>query len=231
MYNPISLLVRSLVTSGLAAVDRAYIKRPHLQRALKDEAVAETLAFIRENMTSASYFQSKRALLTYAMEAIEVSGLYLEFGVYKGGTINHIASQTASPVHGFDSFEGLPSKWLGTVKMNKKMSLNGSLPTVRDNVTLHKGWFEDTLPEFLKTCNEPLAFAHIDCVIYSSTKTVLDQLAPRLQSGTIIVFDEYFGYWGWQQHEHKAFCELLQRANNEIEYIGFSEQQLAVKIR
>jgi hypothetical protein len=34
-----------------------------------------------------------------------------EFGVWKGATINYIASKTPGPVHGFDSFEGLPEDW------------------------------------------------------------------------------------------------------------------------
>ena len=38
-------------------------------------------------------------------------GLYCEFGVYQGASINFIAERADSVVHGFDSFEGLPEDW------------------------------------------------------------------------------------------------------------------------
>ena len=51
---------------------------------------------------------------------------------------------------------------------------------------LYKGWFEQTLPAFLEgqrgraRAELRIAFVHMDCDIYSSTKCVLDCLAPHL---------------------------------------------------
>ena len=51
---------------------------------------------------------------------------------------------------------------------------------------LYKGWFEQTLPAFLEGqrgragTELRIAFVHMDCDIYSSTKCVLDCLAPHL---------------------------------------------------
>ena len=38
-------------------------------------------------------------------------GLTLECGVYFGRSLRLIAARTPGPVHGFDSFEGLPEAW------------------------------------------------------------------------------------------------------------------------
>lgn len=71
---------------------------------------------------------------------------------------------------------------------------------------------------------------HIDCDLYNSTKTIFDNLAPRIKSGTIIVFDEYFNYPNWQQHEYKAFQEFVEDNNIKYEYIAIGYGQAAVKI-
>src|SRR3712207_9470534 len=56
---------------------------------------------------------------------------------------------------------------------------------------------------------QPVAFLHADCDLYSSTKCILGNLGNRLVSGSIIVFDEYFNYPGWEQHEFRAFSEFV----------------------
>ena len=48
------------------------------------------------------------------------------------------------------------------------------------------------------------SFIHIDCDLYSSTKTVLTLLAPAIRTGTVLVFDEWCGYEGWEQHEARC---------------------------
>jgi hypothetical protein len=75
-----------------------------------------------------------------------------------------------------------------------------------------------------------LALAHIDCDIYSSTVTVLDCIAPALQPGSVLVFDEFFNYPGFMRHEYKAFFEFVERYQIAYEFIGFSGQQVSIKI-
>lgn len=55
------------------------------------------------------------------------------------------------------------------------------------------GFYDETLPAMSPT-DEPknIALAYIDCDLYSSTKTVLEFLMPRLKHGMIIAFDDYF---------------------------------------
>src|SRR5690606_1350909 len=102
-----------------------------------------------------------------------------------------IAALANQQVHGFDSFEGLPEVWHHEPRGS--YTTKGVIPTMPENVELHVGWFEDTLPEFLAGNDQPVRFINIDCDIYSSTKTVLDSLASRIVHGSVIVFDEYIG--------------------------------------
>lgn len=185
-----------------------------------------------KNFITAPMFKSRNDLLSYALKEVNVDGLYLEFGVFKGSTINYIAkSQPEKTIYGFDSFEGLPETWQehykkGHFKLDK-------LPNVAQNVQLIKGWFSDTLPPFTeKIKDKKVAFIHNDSDLYSSTKTTLNCLKNNIQNGTIIVFDEYLNYPNWQENEHKAFMEFIEETGFKYEYIGYvpNAKQVAVKI-
>ena len=151
----------------------------------------------------------------------------MEFGVYQGETINLIASLVEGVVYGFDSFEGLPEGWFHG-RPAGHFSTQGRLPEVRANVTLIKGWFEDTLPPFLHENICPAKFIHIDSDIYSSAKTVLSNLRPRIIKGTVIVFDEFLIYPGWQQQEFKAFHEFIDQTGMSYKYLGFTPRHYSV---
>jgi hypothetical protein len=194
------------------------------------DAGLSTARFVQEKMPNLQPLESRFALLSYALDEVNLDGLLLEFGVFQGETIRHIAGYTKKCVHGFDSFEGLPEPG-GVSQRAGNFDLAGRLPEVPENVTLHKGWFPDTLPAFFGENDQMVAFAHIDCDIYSSTKTVLDHIAARLAVGTVIVFDEYFNFPDWQNHEHKAFTELVATRDIAYSYIGRTDsRQLAIRI-
>ena len=76
----------------------------------------------------------------------------------------------------------------------------------------------------------PVAFLHVDCDVYSSTVDVLRGLAERFQPGTVIVFDEYFNYPGWERHEFKAWQEFISERRVEYAYLGYARQQVALRI-
>jgi len=98
------------------------------------------------------------------------------------------------------------------------------------NVILHKGWFRDTVPQWCRETDGPIAFIHIDCDLYSSTVDVLTGLAQRLQRGTVILFDEYFSYPGWERHEYKAWQEFVKAEPIQYEYVAYARQQVMVRI-
>jgi predicted O-methyltransferase YrrM len=201
----------------------------HPRREMMRKAVHETVDYLSAHAPTAVGLDTGKDLLRRALKAGEkVPGAYAEFGVYKGSTINFIASLSPGRhVWGFDSFEGLPEEWSGNPSM---FNAAGELPRVRPNVTLVRGWFNESLPRWLAEHPEPIAFAHIDCDIYSSTKAIFDAIGPRLQPNAIIVFDEYFGYPGWQHHEFKAFQEFVQAAGIEYRYLYYARLQCAVQI-
>jgi len=101
--------------------------------------------------------------------------------------------------------------------------MQGRLPNVRANVELHPGWFDVTVPQFAADYpGTPIAFLHVDCDLYSSTKTIFKNLGDRLRAGSVIVFDEYFNYPEWREHEHRAFQELVDEYSLYYRYIAYN---------
>jgi hypothetical protein len=147
--------------------------------------------------------------------------LWLEFGVFSGGTINYISNFTNNTVYGFDSFEGLPEKWIDGWDKGK-FNKNGQLPSVNSNVVLVKGWFNETLPTFIKEQNKKISFIHMDADLYSSTKCILDNVKDYLDKDCVIVFDELLNYPGFdgETGELKALYEFIIDNNVNYEWIG-----------
>lgn len=200
------------------------------------QAAEETLEFITKNAPDALLLADKPQILTYIMQKFankefDSNGLFLEFGVYVGTSINLCSSILPNvKFYGFDSFKGLPEDWSGWRTIKDRFDLKNNLPIVNRNVELVEGWFDETLPKFLNEHPQNVAFLHIDCDIYSSTKTIFDNLAGRIKKGTIIEFDEYINVPNWQNHEHKAFQEFCEAHNIKYRYIAFGFCQMCVEI-
>lgn len=189
----------------------------------------ETARFIDEHMSTVQSYPDRYKLFQKSIAAAKLDGLFCEFGVADGASINFIADLVPSKaVHGFDSFEGLPETWRSD--FGKGSFATGNLPAVRKNVILHKGWFDRSVPEFHAQVSDPIAFVHMDADLYSSTATVLEGMADRIVPGTVIQFDEFFNYPGWRNGEFKAYNEFVERHNLKFSYVGYSEQQVAVII-
>jgi hypothetical protein len=160
------------------------------------------------------------------------NGLVLEFGVATGRTLNQFAHWLPHKVvHGFDGFKGLPEDW--TSRMRRGFFARDRLPRVRANCELHVGWFDETLPLFAKAhSHRPIQLLHVDCDLYSSTVTILSNLKNSIVPGTVIVFDEYINYPGWQQDEFRAWQEHVAKYNIKYEYIGrvSKHQKVAVRV-
>jgi len=201
-----------------------------LPHQLKKQATKEAIEFYHNNMQNAQVFNSKKSILDFELENVIINGLYLEFGVAQAVHTNYIASKIPQlKIHGFDSFKGFPESWNGTSK--EFHNYNGKMPKVRENIILHDGWFDKTLPRFAKETNEKIAYLNIDCDLYSSTKTVFDNLGDKIQKGTIIHFDEYLNFPDWRNHEYKAWNEFVEKNNIEFEYIAIGEKgMVTVKV-
>lgn len=215
-------------------IDTNYYRSiPSLTEAITLKAHKETMEYIQHNIDLSSIILCDNRwnnILTALKYARNNEGLYLEFGVHTGRSINYIAQRINRTIYGFDSFEGLPNDWKGFNMQSGHFDIKGRIPSVERNVILYKGWFDKTIPLFLKQTNENIAFLHVDCDIYESARIVLNKLAHRMQAGTVIVFDEFFNYPNWQNHEFRAFQEFIEEYKFKFEYISFGKLQVAIKI-
>lgn len=194
----------------------------------------EAADFVAEHLPMARAIRTPRETLEYALRLAPVTGTALEFGVHQGASLGTIVEARSyrgrdRSVWGFDSFEGLPEDWRAGFH---KGAFETDIPTV-PGANLVVGWFDQTLPEWLEQ-NPSLTvdFVHIDCDLYSSTKTVLDLVGSRLHPGSIVVFDEFFNYTGWRDHEYRAFTEWQQREGVEFEYVAYCyrSEQMVIRI-
>jgi hypothetical protein len=208
---------------------------PSIPERLNDNAIKKSCLYAEENMQEAMMFFKQDDLRNYCISLLNqqliTDRYYLEFGVFKGKSINLFSSKLPQVTfHGFDSFEGLQEDWKGWSLAKGSFDLRGILPKVNTNVVLYKGWFNKTLPIFLeKNEKKKIRFIHIDCDTYESTKYLLDTLGDQMDSSTYILFDEYFGYRGWEIGEFKAFKEFVTKNNIKYEYVGFSHYNVLIK--
>jgi hypothetical protein len=202
---------------------------PVRQRSLR--ALEDSVDYIEANLPDALGFETQKEVVEYALSQVRVEGHYLEFGVFTGGTTRFIAQRIGQrDLFGFDSFEGLPEDWAGFQLQKATFNTAKRLPRVPRNVMLYPGWFHEILPVWCQEHAGPIAFMHVDCDLYSSTKTIFDALGDRLQAGTIILFDEYFNYVNWRNHEYKAFQEFVAAHGITYRYLAYARQQVAVRI-
>lgn len=205
---------------------------PSTALALRDAAVQDSVAHIRSDsrFNDVQVHQHNPQALRAGLDATTVEGMVAEFGVYRGDSLEIIAGHFSDTVvHGFDTFTGLPEAWSG--KGAGAFDIGGTPPQLpHDNVEYHVGLFSETLPGFAADHEGPFAFCHLDADLYESTRIVFDQLRSWFVPGTVIVLDEYFGYHGWQQHEHLAFMELLDAADLTFEAIAIGHMNLAVRL-
>lgn len=214
--------------------------RRHEHRARHDiayaadmEAAAQSAEFVEEFMPNAVPMGSAVETMAYALDAVGGRGMALEFGVASGDSLRRItAALTSKPeisrIVGFDSFEGLPETW--RQGFDKGMFAQQDVPDV-PGAEIVVGLFAETLPSFLGKHREPVAFAHLDADLYSSTAEVLSAVGPRLKPGAIVVFDDFFNYPGWQDHEHRAWKEHVARSKATFEFIAYTVDHQQVVAR
>jgi tetratricopeptide (TPR) repeat protein len=179
-------------------------------------------------------YRGTRDMLKLALEAAlplieqqrenKAYGMVCEFGVGSGRSLR--MTQEILPldisIHGFDTFTGLPQAW-GDEPAGA-YSTGGIVPNLGGLVCFHKGLFGDTITPFLEEMGDGafLAYANIDCDLYTSTLDILEAMHGRIVKGTILIFDEYICHPSWRQDEFRAWRECCKRFGWEYEYLGFS---------
>lgn len=212
-------------TKLLSVPERAY-----------DIALKSSCDYAEKNMVNSLMFFQPKEMWDYTIQVLKTEKPNhtdcFEFGVFKGGTINYFSKQlTKCQFYGFDSFKGLQTDWKGWALTKGAFNLDGKMPPVNSNVKLIDGWFDETLPLFIKNNNiDQIHFIHIDSDTYESAQLIFDLLGNKMVKDTYILFDEYFGYRGWEIGEYKAFQEFVAKNNKQYEYLAFSREQVLVKI-
>lgn len=170
---------------------------------------------------------------------------YLEFGVYDGTSLSQIEKEVSLEsndynVYGFDTFTGLPEDWSdadgNTIRSKGFFDMGGQVPKI-NGVKFFKGVFENTIPEY-KKINQPIAFIHIDCDTFKSTKCVLEDLNELIIPNTVILLDEWFVFKqftkscedvsqlrdGQINGEGQAFLEWAKKHQREYEFLDSSPE-------
>ena len=152
--------------------------------------------------------------------------IYLEFGVFSGNSYIWWLNSNLninSKFFGFDTFEGLPESW----EKYKKGDFKGTIPQLDDKrAKFVKGLFQDTLFPFLRNENidNYKKVIHLDADLFTSTLFVLTSLAPYLNKGDIIIFDEF----NVPNHEFYAWEMFIKSYYVEYKLIGSVNNYFAV---
>lgn len=192
-------------------------------------ATVDSAAYYEQHFSGARALAGRVEMLAYAARLAPPEGLVLEFGVATGWSISQLARLLPQRrIFGFNSFDGLPQAWATM----EKGAFAQSPPQVPGNVELVVGPFAETLPAFVQVHPETVALLHVDCDLYASTATVFEHLADRIGPGAVILFDEYWNYPGWREHEHRAFQEFIGRTGLPYHYVALApnRQQVCVVI-
>ncbi len=141
----------------------------------------------------------------------------LEFGVFEGysiRTFSKLNTDASSRFFGFDSFIGLPENWTNSFGKGA-FDVGGDIPQIDDDrVSFVKGWFQNTLPDFLQNFEVSGGlFVHYDADLHSATLYVMCEL-DRLKIPYIAVFDEFPG------DEARALLDYVRMSGAQVEFLS-----------
>jgi len=200
---------------------------------IEEDALRASATYAKKFIKEAIFLSNEDKTLIWktACQESTFKGLHLEFGVYRGISLNCFARMKPKNTwYGFDSFLGLQENWRGGFYPKHFFSTQGIAPQVESNVKLIKGWFNETLLKFFMKHKGIVSLAHLDSDTYESTHCVLTHLNPHLTKGSVILFDDYLGYAGWQEGSFKAWQECVKNNNIKYKYIAFCNTAALVKI-
>lgn len=215
------------LTACAGAVAEAY----GIDKSQDAKELDEYITFAEDAMRSALAKRKDTCLLKLATgkQNLTRDGLWLEFGVGAGTTMAVLAERLpphGGKVYGFDTFTGLPEDW--RCGFNKgHFDFCGNVPefavAIQDKLNLVRGLFQDTLPSFLDAHSEDVSLLHIDCDLYSASAYVLKTLLERkrIKPGTVIIFDEMFGYCGYENGELRALFEVARDFDLKYRWTSF----------
>jgi hypothetical protein len=179
----------------------------------------EATNFVEKTFKRAIPVKSDSEVLRIGSDYVSTDGEYLVFGVGCGKAVNFLAA--LNPTHNIICFDSFTTKKPSTPFLH--------------NVRLIEGQFRDTLPSYSTDYFDGLqiAFIYINCHTYQSTKDVFLWLKDYLGDRTVIVFDEFYNFPGFENEELKAFEEFLVENRFQAEYLSYNteNEQVAVRLK
>ena len=173
-----------------------------------------------------------------------IEGDVVECGVWKGGMSAGMAflMKNTRKYYLFDSFEGLPDA--KEIDGEKALDWQNDTTSAQyfDNCTadisyaqsimkktsvdhqIIKGWFDDTLPIFVKEYQGKIAILRLDGDWYESTMVALKNLYPKVVDKGIIILDDYHVWSGCSRAVHDFLSQQnvksrIYQSRNGIAYI------------
>jgi hypothetical protein len=148
--------------------------------------------------------------------AFGVPGNIIEFGVFNGDSTRVLRravrrlqrGQILGPrklIFACDSFKGLPEPF-----ENLERGAFACAPPRIPGVHIIEGYFEDSLTDELAQHVGRVALASFDADLYSSTLCALRWLTPLLDTGSLLLFDQYLAGGGAQ--ERRAHEDWLRES-------------------
>lgn len=153
-------------------------------------------------------------------------GCAVEFGTGSGDSARCISQWMYTIT--FGSPDGLPEDWREGFPAGSFAERPRGLS---NNVEYVEGLFADTLPKFPWDQVAPIRLVHCDADLYSSTSTALGHISAYLEPGAVLVFDEFWGYPGAEDHEQRAFAEFIKETGFDYTPLGHGHEAYAVKLK
>ena len=204
---------RSVVRGARKVLEHVELKRVHRK-------------YAAHTMIAAAYYVANLELVRKRTAALPMDELaVVECGVWRGGmTFGMLeALPQCRKAHMFDSFEGLPKPGPRDSRRVQELFDESLFVAGRnvasyedvaesvgrfgfgDRVSLHKGWFEDTVsPDAI---GAKIGVLRLDGDWYDSTKVVLDRLFDHVVPGGLLIIDDYCVWPGCARAVHDFLSE------------------------
>jgi O-methyltransferase len=213
-----------------ASLNRMGMNVTRMPRGVSSPASLEGLYLKYKNNTMLGPSEYMRNLALAA--TVTAPGCVIECGVWKGGSSAGMA-EVLGPDREyflFDSYQGHvdpqpidgPAAFAWQADKNGPWYFNNAVVGTEDaeaamknsgarNYKLVKGWFDDTLANFVPP--SPIAVLRIDCDWHASAMTCLRALFPHLAEDGILIADGYPDWDGYARaiHEYLAAYEGMAR--------------------
>jgi O-methyltransferase len=176
-----------------------------------------------------------------------LDGAFVECGTWKGGMAAAMMAVGGAnrQYHFFDSFQGLPPAQQidgaaalryqrnvdapdyydnCTANYDEFMALMATVSPSSANLHVHRGWFADTVPLY---DGPDIAVLRLDGDWYESTMACLTHLYPRVQTGGVVIIDDYEAWTGCSRAVHQYLTEI--QSSSVINRTAFARVPYLIK--